>query len=335
MFMRPSLLILGLFLFVLTAETCMAQNLVPNPSFEEYITCPPSAGGLAIQSPPYESLIQDWYSMNLTPDYMHECAGPGASNYPQDNAWGSQEPFQGEAYVAILTKSGFANEREYLAVELSSSLVIGQEYYVSFYASDNDGGEIEQTDCATNNIGLNLFVDPPYFWNTFGDENSLEPINSSLINFEDVLYDSTGWTLIDGAFIADQEYTHLVIGNFYDDSMTIVDQTNPEGCDAAYYIDFVCLSTSDQQCLTVNVSEFTDKKELKIAVNPAQGIIELFGLPIGQQYSFRIIEPTGRVVAADSGSNNLIDISRLQAGHYVLSIIINNTLLFYQSFIKP
>jgi hypothetical protein len=310
--------ILSVVLLALTIH-CQAQNLVPNPSFEDYVTCPPSAGGLAIQSPPYESFIANWYSMNLTPDYMHECAGSGASNYPQNNAWGYQDPLDGEGYVAVITKTGFADEREYIAVELNEPLMVGQEYYVSFFASDNDGGEIEMTDCATNNIGVQLFVNPPNFWNTFGNENPLTPTNSSLINHEEILVDSVGWTHIDGQFIAEEPYTHLVIGNFYTDDLTLYQQTNPFGCDAVYYIDYVCVSTSESLCENpTSLNESSYNQGIGLSPNPSYGLIRISSVAESID-QVDVFDSLGRRVMRfiEEGISS-IDISELPTGTYNL-----------------
>ena len=70
-----------------------AQNLVPNPSFEEFTTCPTTLGiGGPLQCTP-------WFSYNSA-DYFNVCGGfnTGVPN----NAFGFQEARTGVAYVGCL-----------------------------------------------------------------------------------------------------------------------------------------------------------------------------------------------------------------------------------------
>ncbi len=247
-------------------------------------------------------------------------------NYPQNNAWGDQEPLDGEAYVAFLTKEPFDDGREYLAVELMQPLMVGEEYYVSFFASNNDGGGTP-TDCASNNIGLDLLVNPPYYWNTFGDEFSFSPTNTSLINHDAILMDSIGWTHIDGNFIADQPYTHLVIGNLYDDANTLFQLgEGASSCEAFYYIDYVCLAPSESQCDNpVSISEDNAHGGLKVYPNPASDFLNFLG-PQNTEFSrIQLFDAFGNLVMESvPRSDTNIDISELSRGAYQLRIHTEN-----------
>jgi len=309
------------YILILSSLMGNAQNLVPNPSFEEYITCPPSVGGLAFQSPPYESLIANWYSMSVTPDYMHECAGIGASNYPLDNAWGNQSPLDGEGYIAMGMFDQFENSREYAAVELTEPMVPGQEYYVSFYASDADGGGLDNFDCSTNNIGLKFFVSPPYYWNSFDNNFSLTPTNSSDINYTEVLVDSINWTHISGIVSASQPFTHLVIGNFYDDENTEIIQTGLDGCVALYYIDYVCVAIDSSECnLTPSEIDEAFKEKLQLFPNPTSEFSEIRGFK--GLSSIIIYNTSGRIVDTFYCNDPCpIDLSGLSKGLYYVRIL--------------
>ena len=46
-----------------------AQNLVPNPSFEEHTACPVTIGFQGFSKP------LQWEKWNESPDYFHTCAG--------------------------------------------------------------------------------------------------------------------------------------------------------------------------------------------------------------------------------------------------------------------
>jgi len=314
-----------------------AQNLVPNPSFEEYITCPVNVVGLNYQGPPFEPWIADWYSMSGTPDYFHECSGSESFNYPLDNAWGSQAPFDGQAYLALLTLEPFLNGREYAAVALSSPLSVGVQYYASFYTANNEDGEAGISDCSTNNIGLNLFTAPPYYWNSFDDNNSLTPMNNSVLNRIELLTDSIDWTKVEGTFIANQAYTHLAIGNFYDDASTLIAPFVENGCEAFYYVDYICIASAEEDCNNpLSIQNIQSSEQFSIYPNPALELLHVKSQNGRIINSLMILNSLGLVVLRDSTIiHDKLDVSDLPAGVYYLRLGIDKEPFFFNySFIK-
>ena len=107
----------------------LAQNLVPNPSFEEYYQCPVSQGQL------YRLLnwrrIQNCFES--TPDYYNTCAGSGTDAGVPDNLTGTQWPVDGDGYVGFYQYG--LDFREYITTQLASPLIAGVTYEVSFYLS--------------------------------------------------------------------------------------------------------------------------------------------------------------------------------------------------------
>ncbi len=76
---------------------CNAQNLVPNPSFEDTIYCP-YVGEM--------NAVKEWYSYSASPDFYHTCAefDFGVPN----NAFGYQQPvLNGTAYCGIYTYNNY------------------------------------------------------------------------------------------------------------------------------------------------------------------------------------------------------------------------------------
>ena len=66
-----------------------AQNLVPNPGFEEYLTCPGS-----ISLSPQEFNVPHWKGIGIaTPDYFNKC-GRGDADVPYNWA-GVADAFEG------------------------------------------------------------------------------------------------------------------------------------------------------------------------------------------------------------------------------------------------
>ena len=105
-----------------------AQNLVPNPSFEEHDGCP--SGLFQINK------IKDWFPINGTPDYFHKCSTHKITLIPFniEGFQNTQGAFD-SAYIgeAIIPRDD--SVREIIGVELTQSLQIGEKYFVTFYFS--------------------------------------------------------------------------------------------------------------------------------------------------------------------------------------------------------
>jgi len=134
----------------------MAQNLVPNPSFEEYMECPDGIYQI-------NKLVSwgdfNWNASSPTPDYFHACS-PTFMGIP-DNAFGSQCPITGKAYCGIYTTFSLTeNYSEYLGVKLITPLDSGNTYYISFKVSLSD-----ESERANNNLGV-LFTNNTFFADT-------------------------------------------------------------------------------------------------------------------------------------------------------------------------
>ena len=110
-----------LFLIIITnamKNLVEAQNLVPNPSFEDTIQCPslptPNIGQTAY-----------WTCYGGTPDLFHPCANSSQPLFGvPNNAVGSQNAFIGNAYAGLVTwyvNAGSAI-REYMGVHLKQSI---------------------------------------------------------------------------------------------------------------------------------------------------------------------------------------------------------------------
>lgn len=303
--------------FSLSVLFCSAQNLVPNPSFEEYLDCPQSTGELHQQ-------VIDWESWQLTPDFFHECNnnGLGTAGVPF-NAWGYQMPITGNGYSGIYTfQDNFVNTREYLAAPLIEPLEIGIEYYVMLYASMYDGGLKEPVWCQTNNVGLRFFKNPEY--SAFPpNANPLEPDNFAHLNSNEVIDDFTDWTLIDGWITAEENYNWVAIGNFFIDEETIIQRLNIEDrCSGIYYIENVCVARYKEDCdYLVNVTSEARPNSLSIYPNPATDVVYL-QLPWQGKHVVDIFNSQGHLVLyiQDYSANEPISLTSLQEGFYVLRI---------------
>ncbi len=102
--------------------TVIAQtNLVPNPSFEDV------TGGNYCESAGDWSSVISW----KLPDGGNTC-GPGTADYRNSICGGNNSARNGTGWAFCFIQPD-QNYYEYITQELSSTLIVGRKYYVSFY----------------------------------------------------------------------------------------------------------------------------------------------------------------------------------------------------------
>ncbi len=114
-----------------------AQNLVPNPGFEEYYDCPDDAAQIYGPYNPGGSVtVEHWQNPTpKSPDYFNACADNTNVDVPY-NLWGYHPAHNGNAYAALMpfSYSGTGGSRqEYIQVLLTKPLVAGLTYTISCY----------------------------------------------------------------------------------------------------------------------------------------------------------------------------------------------------------
>jgi HYR domain-containing protein len=193
---------------------CVAPqpNLVPNPGFENYTTCP-SGISQWYEAPP-------WYSATYgTPDYFNACAPiNGLSVSVPTNAFGNQSAYGGQAYMGIYCYGG--EYREYLAAPLATPLVAGRSYEVSFYVSLAERGAY-----AIDRLGA-YFSAGPVFMDTSvnaGPSSTNLPFTPQVESPANMFFSNTnGWTLFQGTLTAAGGEKHVVLGNYRNDTNTSI-----------------------------------------------------------------------------------------------------------------
>ena len=300
---HPSMKKLYFFLFISFSQYSFGQNLVPNPSFEIYDSCPTNFNQL--------SNAIGWSSYRSSPDYFNAC-----SAYPfgvPSNAWGYQMAFSGNAYAIVGTYDGmnFNNYREFIGCQLLQILIPGTKYYVSAYISRCDNF---QTNAASNNFGFKLST-IPY------SESDPAPIdNFSNVHCDSIVTDSINWVRISGSFIADSAYQYLIIGNFYDDQHT--DSIDVNNNDAGYYVDAVDLSLDSLYDATWTGLEnkVNNINQNIIFPNPANNLIHVNNIVKNTNYVFT--DCLGRIIKEGKLSENekQINVSSLNDGIYLLNL---------------
>jgi hypothetical protein len=239
-----------LLLFVMTIS--FGQNIVPNASFEDTLSCPSG------QNQVYKAI--EWSSFGNTPDYFNACSQ--IANIPNTPA-GFQNAASGNAFCGVYTyytgPTGAPNYREYIGSQLTNALVIGQKYFVSFKINKPNVME-----CATNNFGA-LFSTVPFSYTNPTPFYKIPQIISNQI-----ITDTLQWTTITDSFIADSLYKYIILGSFYSDlnTSTIIYNGHTD-CIAYYYIDDICVSSDSLTCNSnTSIKEYYIKNTFNIYPNP-------------------------------------------------------------------
>lgn len=257
------------------------QNLVPNPSFENVTQCPFSFG--------LESYTSDWVSGRETPDYFNTCATAPWPMVP-NNDFGYQQPSTGNAYIGLLTyRSDSSLYTEAATVQLTNPLTIGQKYYISFRVSltlETSTGSM----VANNKMGIQFST------NAY-NPSSPSPINNYAHVWTDsIITDSLNWSVVQNTFIADSNYTHLSLGNFFDKPQ--VDSiVYGSAFGAYYYFDDICVSTDSTECYTVvGIDESSSNSNFSIFPNPANDYVIINDLNIETPYQISIYNSLGQLL---------------------------------------
>ncbi len=323
--------ILPFFLFF--CLTLKAQvNLVPNPSFESYDTCPNTASQIRYAFP--------WFQPTLgTPDYLNGCALISSEFSVPQNLLGYQNARTGFGYAGFYLYYYTNNQttyREYIESPLNDSLVAGRRYYLRLYLSFSDSSRT-----ATDAFGVCFSHDSILTtnWNEISITPQIQNISGNY------LIDRVNWMSLSGDFIAQGGEKFITIGNFRNyintDSIFISGgglQTQPEYKNGYYYIDDICVSDDSLFCYSsVSVGGKIPHQDFSIFPNPSKGNLHIYDNNITKHplyYHLLIYNSAGRIVSENFVSEGDFQINYLKSGLYLFKIIteretVNKKIIIY------
>jgi hypothetical protein len=240
------------FLLFLGSNLIGQTNLVLNPSFETYTSCPTLSGDV--------NKAIGWDTCRGSADFYHECASFTIAQVPI-NFPGTQEAINGKAYAGFYTfDQSWSTYRELLIGTLTQSLNTNQKYFISFKVSRADRENI--VGYSTNKIGVKF---------TKVKQVNVQINNNAHLYTDSLITDTVNWTKISGSFLADSTYKYIMIGNFFDDSNTTI-FNHGNGVIAYYYIDEVCVSTDSlftENYFTTGIIRNQIQDKIEITPNPA------------------------------------------------------------------
>ncbi len=224
------LLVLG---FLLLNHIGNAQNLIKNPSFENYIQCPQTLGNL-------QKDLVDWTVPTLgSTDYFNGCSQ--AMGTPK-NFNGEQPADFGVGYVGLYLYAP-NDYREYLQGVLTNTLKKDEVYRLSFYVS-----LAERSDFAIREFGICFSENPIRVQTTKTlSKMHLSKVSGDVSNYLEIKYDEfysdeKEWVKVEMEFVAKGTENYMIIGNFKDNKRTRRFKTKKSGTKGSYYyLDMVSL----------------------------------------------------------------------------------------------
>ena len=239
----------------LSAHGQAPDNMVFNPSFEQYVRCPERVDALGVMT----EVEAWWQPTGGSSDYFNVCGGR-ESAVPR-NKMGYQVAHTGNAYCGIYCSQ--ESYREYLQTELKEPLVAGRRYRVSYWVSLADkaphavaslGALLSAT--RLEDTSYNILMRREYRDFDYGRQIIATPYEPQ-VECGSVLADTKTWCEVSGEFVATGGERFLTIGNFRPFNQSMVIETGNANAvlpGAYYYIDdvsVVCIDSSDEASTVV------------------------------------------------------------------------------------
>ncbi len=308
-------------LLLLPFVTGYSQNIVPNPSFEDYSALPDgegqwdrsdywtNAGGTGEGSP------------YATPDYFH-MDGSSPVQLPAC-ALAMVNPHTGDAIMGFLgyhTPFGEPTDiREYLMVEFTTPMIIDSTYKLSFWITNGESGVGHFLKC--DGIALNLSTEPlDQTGPSFIDRTPQVEIEGQFFTNE--------WEEITFYYLADSAYTHLTIGNFYSDDEieTSVAVEGPLPFSGAYYfVDDFSVELSD---LDVSGIPEESKFDFMLYPNPSNDITNILLNNSSKQALFTLSSINGKILKSGKFVESIqLSLADFSPGIYLIDVEIGDIII--------
>jgi hypothetical protein len=242
-------------LLIFCTFTLHAQiNLVPNPSFEENDSCFKRLPTFVRDTSEliYYGGLKHWIAVLNSPDSYLFCDSAYSSQFVY-----FQSPRTGNGMIGLAEYSRdsriqptnvLAGYKENISVKLTSKLLAGQLYKLSFYSNlSNYRTYIEKNKIATTSLGgyFSAFKLPFKEYPIL----DLSPIQPQVINDSNrYLLDTLGWDKVEGLYLADGGEEWLTIGDFGNrnrDTILNRDLSQPISPSIYYFIDDVSVTYFD------------------------------------------------------------------------------------------
>lgn len=296
------------------ADAQVLQNMVKNPSFEQYRKVPVDLGDIGT--------IDYWSSAtDATPDYFHRRAGGKNVDIPY-NKMGRCNARSGHAYTGIYAYASRyikRNFREYLQLELKQPMLYGNTYCVKAHVFLS-----QSSNRAVGALGMTASK----IRTTQKHEFSIDDKRMTYMLQEDrTPLDDRKWVEISCKYKAQGGERYIVIGNFDNDKKTKVSGAiendtfkNPHVDFAYYYIDDICVTNSRTNfscdCGSFDLVRTRGEERIVLDVKVQQKEYTLGQVVIMKNLSFERGKST-LLSSAHASINDLIGTLRLHPNYHV------------------
>ncbi|WP_378177109.1 OmpA family protein [Aquimarina sp. SS2-1] len=202
-----------------------AQNLIPNPSFENT--------NAAVKKLKHEmrnfGVLSDWKSLTNSPDAHHPAVSEVNFAHKAPGflkQFGPQEPRTGEGKIGLYVTGN--NTKESVVAKLVSPLKAGKYYYFHMYVSLGEG--LVSNSC-TSSIGSYFTARVPKITETSKYKLHIES--------SEMICDTKEWTKVCGVYRAKGTEKYISLGYFSDSPNGKSLRSGQSFSDAYYYIDDV------------------------------------------------------------------------------------------------
>lgn len=284
------------------------QNLIANPSFESFTSCPTNANQVA-KVPPWQRLTGN----HVPPTFFNPCSTNPIASVPTngDSLLGYQFPRTGNGYVGFnFYLENTSDLREYLLAPLLDSLDSGKTYLLEFYVNLFNGSKY-----GIDRIGGYISATPP----NCSSFDCLVNVTPQVVNpIGNIITDTVSWVKISGSFVAQGDEKFITIGNFFPDSL-IQKSINRPGFawSTVYLIDDVSLKVDT----SLSLPKLPENSEISVWPNPAQSFITIKN-PGQSELKLTLKNINGieciRTILASKTTT--LDISTLSNGVYIYEI---------------
>ncbi len=288
--------------FVMSCKDVFAQcpSLIPNGGFETYSSLPNDDCGWALATGwTNAATSSECNTSNGTPDYFH-LQGTGDLSALPINYYSNVSPFEGEAVMGLGGNVNLVTDaREYISIPLTSPLVIGNEYTLSFSMAI---GTPQVGGLYTNGWGFQLSTGPVF-----------QPAGTNgLINADGYqqlipeVFSSETWQTFTFTFVADQTYDQFTFGNFLSDvEQTIVEYGVQEFISLAYiFVDDFILEDNNQSDVTVNLGPDQTLCSTSITLNSADPNANAYAWNTGATSASLVVTSPGLYIVEVFGQCN-------------------------------
>jgi OOP family OmpA-OmpF porin len=250
-------------LLIATYGGLNAQNLVPNPGFEELIRCPQS-----FSTDRNDFIVPGWVSATRgTPDQFHACSWTEA-DVPYNWA-GSSNAHNGKGYVGIyawMLRADNNHYREYIQCELAEPLKAGLRYRLEFYFKLSSYSVY-----SIDRIGMLLSSERPQS----NHDQVIDAIPTLSVEKDSSITAETGsWEHAEMEYVAQGGELFVTIGNFFDNQSTrhtkLPHRTGKSSMlthSAYYYIDDVGVTLLDPVHIEPKAVVYLEFDEDRIELN--------------------------------------------------------------------